>query len=148
MLFDGRSCCRDDAPMVVSSEKGNKHILKNKNRQKIYQYRVDGDILSSNDGEKCDFIVEVETQSKSTAFVIELKGSDLEKAIRQIETTINRFGISRTYNVQPRIIIHRARTQQVHGSVYRSFKNKFPQAIVKEHIFEEDVIWHLLYTPI
>lgn len=139
MLFSGKSLCKEEAPKVVSTEKQNKHILNNPTRLKIYQYKIDGDILSDRDGEKCDFLVEVETQPKSTVFVIELKGSDLEKAISQIEATINRFIIARNYNIQPRIIINRARTQQVHGSAYRKFKNRFPQAIVKEHVFEETV---------
>lgn len=137
MLFVGKSRCQSDALKVVSSENGNKHILNNPSRRMVYQYRVDGDILSSSDGERCDFIVEVETQPKATVFVIELKGSDLEKAIRQIEVTINQFNLTKDYIVQPRIVIHKARTQQIRGVVYRRLKTKFPQTIIKELVLEE-----------
>lgn len=139
MLFADKSRCQSSAPRVTSFENGNKHILNNPSRRTVYQYRVDGDILTSRDGERCDFIVEVEMQPKAIVFVIELKGSDLEKAIRQIEVTINRYNLTKNYIVRPRIVIHKARTQQIRGTVYRRFKDKFPHAVVKELVLEESI---------
>lgn len=138
MLFK-KSQCKVDSPQVVCSEYQNKHILNNPTRINIYKYKIDGDILTEKDGEKCDYIVEVDTRSKPTAFVIEFKGSDLEKAISQIDTTIKRFNLTRTHSVQPRIIIHKARTQQVNGSTYRDFKKRYPNVIVKEKLLEETI---------
>lgn len=139
MLFSGKTTCPANAPKVVCSENQNKHVLNNPALLSIYKYKVDGDILTHGDGKKCDYIVEVETQNKPTAYVIELKGSDLEEAIRQIETTINRFTLARTHRILPRIIIHKARTHQVQGSAYRNLRRKYPQTVLKEKLYEETV---------
>ncbi len=139
MLFEGKSQCSSNARTVVCAENHNQHILHNPDLLNIYQYRVDGDIIRNTNGEKCDYIVEVETADKPTAYVIELKGSDLEKAISQIETTINRFDLTKSHNVLPRVVIHRVNVHQVKGSVYRSHKKKYPYTMVKERLLEERV---------
>ena len=139
MLFNGKSKCPINAPKVVCSEKKNKHILNNPTLLKVYKYQIDGDILTDSDSEKCDYITEVETPGKPTGYVIELKGSDLEKALSQISSTINRYNLTSSYNVLPRIIIHKARTQKVHGSAYRKFIKLFPNTILKEFVYEDTV---------
>ena len=139
MLFNGKSKCPINAPKVVCSEKKNKHILNNPTLLKVYKYQIDGDILTDSDSEKCDYITEVETPGKPTVYVIELKGSDLEKALSQISSTINRYNLTSSYNVLPRIIIHKARTQKVHGSAYRKFIKLIPNTILKEFVYEDTV---------
>ena len=139
MIFEGKSKCPVDAPIVVCAENKNRHILNNPTRLKVYKYQIDGDILNDSDSEKCDDIIEVETSGKPTVFVIELKGSDIKKAISQISSTINRYNLTSSYNVRPRIIIHKARTQKVHDSAYRNFIRLFPDTILKEIKYEETV---------
>ena len=140
MLFKGKSQCKDDAARVVCSEHQNQYIVNNQSRLKIYKYKIDGSILTVKDvGEKCDYIIEIETIDKPTVFVVELKGSDLNKAISQISTTIKRFGLTKTHMVKPRIVIHKVRTQQINDSRYRAFKNLYPDMIVKEKTFTDTI---------
>lgn len=139
MLFSGKSKCPINASIVVCSENKNKHILNNPTLLNVYKYQIDGDILTNADSEKCDFITEVDTLGKPTVYVIELKGSDLEKALSQIASTIKRYNLTSSYNILPRIIIHKARTQKVYGSAYRKFIKLFPNTILKEFVYEDTV---------
>lgn len=56
MIFDKKySRCEQNQPIVTSEEKGNAHVLNNKSRSNVYQFLIDGDIVSIRDGERCDF---------------------------------------------------------------------------------------------
>ena len=86
---------------VISSENRNKHILNVDTDATVYQYRIDGSKAKEKPKpvysvgstvKKCDFIVEVTFhESKGRLYIIELKGSDLDKAILQIQSTIDLF---------------------------------------------------------
>ena len=132
MIFDSRySKCDIRQKKVVSAEKKNEHILYNESGCNVYQYHIDGGIVQTRTGERCDYIVEVDMIPKSKAYIIELKGSDLEKAISQVLTTMNVFKTQLSGYIQlPRIIMRKVPTHEIHGNRYREFKRKFPDAVV------------------
>lgn len=143
---------------IVSSENKNKHILINDAEAVIYQYRIDGNkakdhpkpvYSSGSAGERCDFIVEViiETQ-KTRLYVIELKGSDLSKAISQIKSTISLFSSDKKvfgdfdpslYDIYPRVIIHKVNTFALESSDTRRFRAQFPRFVVKTSELKETI---------
>ena len=74
-------------PRVVSKENGCKHIGINDRSHEIRQFQVDGGILpKSKEPSRCDYLVVNDTARR--AYFIELKGSDVRKAMRQIDNTI------------------------------------------------------------
>jgi len=142
MLFDIRhSTCKVNQPIVVSKENGNQHILYNKSLCNVFQYHIDGGINSTNIGERCDFIVEAEKTPRPHAYIIELKGSDLNKAINQIQKTIADYKVRlEGYVILPRIIIHRTSTHDIRGKKYRDLKSLYPELVVKDRKYDLDCV--------
>lgn len=142
MLFEkSLSRCKPDAPQVVSKENNNRHIVERKSQCSVYQYHLDGDILKNSNGKRCDYIVEVVPISgRSTVFLIELKGSDLDTALEQITETIKKYKEKlNAYEIRPRVVLHKVRTHAVNGSNYRRFRNNYPNTIVKESLLIDRV---------
>lgn len=141
MIFDSQySKCGIKQKKVVSVEKKNEHILLNESGWDVYQFHIDGGIVQSSFGERCDYIVEVDMVPKPKAYIIELKGSDLEKAISQIIVTMNIFKNQLSgYTQLPRIIMRRVPTHEIHGNKYREFKRKFPDAVVNGQSYTDKV---------
>ena len=130
MLFPNKSSCHKNQKKIISQESGNRHVVDNPHQIDVYQYHVDGDILPKDDtsGERCDYIVESSKQSKPIALIIELKGSDLLKAINQIEATIRRYKQQlANYEIYPRIVCHRITTIASKNTKLIKFRQKYPQ---------------------
>lgn len=84
-LSDFNSGCDKYQKIIVSKDPGSKpkHIAVNVDDSEVYQYRVDGDLIR--EGKRCDYLVL--NKDKRTVYYIELKGSDLETAIEQLENS-------------------------------------------------------------
>lgn len=78
--------------IIVVSDKGHpqiKYIVKNNGLYKLCVLKVDNGYIQSGKQKKCDFLV---INCKSThSYFVELKGSDLIQAARQITITIDDF---------------------------------------------------------
>lgn len=124
MLFDQNySTCKINQTIVVSKENRNQHILKNDSLCNVFQYHIDGEINTSSNGERCDYIVEAVKMPQPYAYIIELKGSNLNKAISQIQNTIITYKSKLTeYIIFPGIIIHKTSTHDIRGTHYRNLK--------------------------
>ncbi|OXB93121.1 hypothetical protein [Parageobacillus galactosidasius] len=97
----------DNRSLVTVEENGRGIKFINNKRKKVALYRVDGCILT--EGIKCDFLFLINEDKR--AFFIELKGSDLEKAVQQISKTIEQLQpYLREYVLEGRIITTRVRT--------------------------------------
>lgn len=79
------SLCDKHALYIVSRDQKNKQYHKGKNVNGCYvtHYRVDGDVIR--DGSRCDFLLI--NEDAKIAYLVELKGSDLVKALAQLENT-------------------------------------------------------------
>ena len=105
---------RDNRPVAVISEKQKEIRFINEERKKVSNYHIDGCLIK--DGMRCDFLFLVEDDKN--AFFIELKGSELKKAIQQIDHSINPIICHLAgYRVSARVIIGHVRSPQV-GSIY------------------------------
>lgn len=110
-------------PEFVSSENGCKHIGKNYGNH-IRHYRVDGGIFPSGaTPERCDYLLLNDT--KKTAYYIELKGSDIPKATKQIDRTVEQLHLSHpNYTIYRRIIYRTGRSHEVNSQEVVRWKAK------------------------
>ena len=101
------SICEVRQRKLVSEENDLRHVAFNWDGDRVRQYHVDGDVVSKRDHHKrCDFLVV--NDSKKRAYFIELKGSDVQRAIEQMETTRSMTRDSfRGYDVFYRIVFRR-----------------------------------------
>ena len=97
--------------------------------------------MRTNRGERCDFMVEAEKSPRPYVYVIELKGSDLNKAITQIQSTIAEYREKLAgYKIMPRIIIHKTSTHDIQGKRYRDLKKQYPDTVVKTRLYDLDTV--------
>lgn len=123
-------------PVFSSSENGCRHIGNNVSRQYVRHFRVDGEVFSGPGEERCDYLL-LNDEAK-TSYYIELKGSDLSKAIRQIENTIRLIAPSLSgYAILRRIVYHTG-SHNVRASDVMRWKAKC-KAVIKEREYSENI---------
>lgn len=123
-------------PVFTSSENGCRHIGNNTKRQYVRHFKVDGEIFTGTVETRCDYLLL--NDDTKTAYYIELKGSDLSKAIRQIENTITLLKPSLPdYAVLRRIVYHTG-SHNVHASEVLLWKARY-KAVVKERAYSENI---------
>lgn len=84
MLLNGyKSLCQEQQAMIVSSEQGRQHRAINSDRCFVTRYQIDGAAIQT--GLSCDYLLI--NKDKSAAYLVELKGTDIEHAVDQLETT-------------------------------------------------------------
>lgn len=100
-----KKCCNTAAKCIVSSddrkeikceENKKKYVLNNPNKNMVTVYQVDGGVIVEDKSVpantlKCDYMYCVENDSSPTAILIELKGTDVNKALDQVSATLDRY---------------------------------------------------------
>ena len=133
------SLCGERQSKIVSQDRESrnpcKHIAVNKNRSRVVQYQLDGQVFTGHE-QRCDFLVM--NQDKKSAYLIELKGSNVLHAMDQVLSAENLLKEDLVgYSVFYRII-YRSRTQEVRKSRIIRWKEKegkrngIPVVILKE----------------
>ena len=126
-------------PVFVSSENGCTHIGENKAHHSVRHFKIDGGVLPKDkDPARCDYLLL--NDSNQRAYYIELKGSDIKKAIVQIETSVAMIKASIPhYSAYKRIIYHSG-TQAVHNSdVLKWKKQNNGRVLIKERCRSESI---------
>lgn len=91
-------------------------IYDNRNSDSLSKYRIDG-CLISDDGAKCDYLL-LNCDKKSSYF-IELKGSDLIRAVEQIDRSIDILIASiNDFRINARIVLTRVNTIDLRNTKY------------------------------
>ncbi len=90
-------------------------------------------------GDRCDYLLI--NEEKRVAYLIELKGSDLVKAAKQLEITEKVLGLELAdYSLQYRIVANKCKTQEIHSSAYRKYQIRWKERLVqKTGIIEEKI---------
>jgi hypothetical protein len=70
---------------IVLQENKSKIVFLNPNRDRILKIKVDGCAINENNTLRCDYAI---VPSKEIEIYVELKGSDISHAVKQIESTI------------------------------------------------------------
>jgi hypothetical protein len=77
---------------IVCEERASKYIYKNKRDEKFMKLQIDGGLISDQNTLKCDYLLlnhtELNGKTHYHSIFIELKGSDLTHACKQILATI------------------------------------------------------------
>lgn len=75
---------------VVCEENKCSFIVKAPKKWVLEKIKIDGGLINNNLTERCDYAVKAYSGNNLDTYIfIELKGTDLRKAISQLETTIN-----------------------------------------------------------
>lgn len=134
-----QSLCNKHAARIVSKDEGNPQYHKGNNIGKAYvtHYKIDGVVITKK--ERCDYLLI--NEETHTAYLIELKGSDLVKAARQLEITENHlhrelFG----YQVRYRIVANKCKTQEIRTSEYRKYQIRWKGRLIQRTGFIEENI--------
>ncbi len=138
-LKDFDSLCSKNAGQIVSRDKGNPQYHKGINVAKSYvtHYKIDGAVIKS--GDRCDYLLI--NEDKRVAYLIELKGSDLVKAARQLETTEKVLHQELSdYSLQYRIVANKCKTQEIRTSAYRKYQIRWKEKLVQKTGFIEEKI--------
>ena len=138
-LIGFESICSRDAAQIVSRDKGNPQYHKGINNGRVYvsHYKIDGIVIKS--GNRCDYLLM--NEATRTAYLIELKGSDLIKAAKQLEATEKALTqqIS-SYSLQSRIVANKCKTQEIRSSEYRKYQLRWKKRLIlKTGYIEEDI---------
>lgn len=115
----------DQRKTVVCSDKSkSEYRYENQRLDNLAKYRVDGGLINDN-GIKCDYLLI--NCDKSEAFFIELKGSDLDRAVKQINRSIELLGVNLTnlkMKINARIVVTRVNTIDSRSSEYLKLDRK------------------------
>ena len=94
----------------------------NRSSDLLTLYRIDGCIIADA-GAKCDFLLL--NCSKNESFFIELKGSDLIRAVEQIDRSVDLLLNSISdFSINARIVLTRVNTTDLRNTKYLKFERK------------------------
>lgn len=123
--------------IFTSEENRCVHVGLNVNKNNVRQYQVDGGVYKKDTTPtRCDYLLI--NDDKRDSYYIELKGSDIEKAIQQVDVTVEDICPSLGgYQIYRRIIYH-TKSHSVNGSKALSWKKKHKGfAVIKQGRCEE-----------
>lgn len=129
--------CEGKHSVFISKENNCTHRGKNASRCAVRQFKIDGDVFKDGDAQRCDFLLL--NDDKQTSYYIELKGSDLPKAINQIEHTIAIISPSLPNYKVFRRIVYRTGTHRIRESIVIQWRKKNRTALIRERLLEEDI---------
>ncbi|MBR0282613.1 MAG: hypothetical protein IJQ81_13700 [Oscillibacter sp.] len=123
-------------PRVVSEENGCKHIGINERRHEVRQFKVDGGIIRGTTVSRCDYLVVNDTARRT--YFIELKGSDVKKAMGQLDNTLAMVRDLKGYAAFLRIVFRG--TVNITNAERAKWENKHGGRVkIKRNIIEESI---------
>lgn len=139
MLFTPeKSLCEKNQAIVVSKDRGTQREHRAINPQKkldLRHYKLDGELFKQI--KCCDFLLV--NDSKNKAYLIELKGGNIDEAVEQLEAGEQKCKDElRGYAFLYRIVCSKARTHKIQSVKFRKFKEKCgSRLMMKENILSE-----------
>lgn len=74
---------------VTVKENRSRFVLNNESRYKVLRTKVDGCFIQGHE-ERCDWLLSTD-QPEKMAYLVELKGKDIDKAISQLSATLDKL---------------------------------------------------------
>ncbi|MEA5551597.1 hypothetical protein VB713_11505 [Anabaena cylindrica UHCC 0172] len=121
----------DTRKTIVVKDSGNKqeYRVTNDNGKEICKIKVDGCLIK--EGERCDYLI-LSCEDKS-AFFVELKGHDLQKAIGQIDSSITKLMTEiKEFKIYARIVLNRNPTPDINSSMEIKLKKRLKKHNVND----------------
>ena len=139
LFLNFTSDCEERQKIIVSKDAGHqrKHIANNADLNRVSHYKIDGVVIT--EGPRCDFLLI--NEDKLSAYLIEIKGSDINKAVEQLAKTeeVLKDPLS-AYKLNFRIIASKIRTHAIESVTFKRFKEKKKDAFKwKIEQMEEDI---------
>lgn len=140
LLTQEKSLCSKNQAVVISrdSGEGRRHRAINPDsKYDLRHFKLDGDIFTNTTC--CDFLLINDTNKN--AYFIELKGSQIDKAIDQLEAGEQKCKQELAgYQFYYRIVCSKARTHKINDCKFRKFKEKHVNTFqMKENFMEETI---------
>lgn len=118
-----KSRCAERQKIIISEEKRSKHTARNKDNQLVRHYLIDGDVIVNKDVDKCDYLIL--NDEKKTAYFIELKGSKMQHAIKQLKNTEEMLKTNlQEYTVYYRVVFSGNATHGVNNSLFLKWQKQ------------------------
>lgn len=124
MLERSDSLCEPRQKIIVSKDDRSicQHRAYNKTENLVRHYRIDGDVIRDMSVKKCDYLLL--NDDKKDAYLIELKGKDILRAIEQLESTEQRLANDLLgYKKYYRIVYH-SNTHAIRTLEYTKFSKR------------------------
>jgi hypothetical protein len=138
-LAKHESLCKERQKIIVSRDKDSvrQHIANNVNSALVNHYRLDGVVQTT--GRVCDYLLI--NEDSRTAYLIELKGSNLGDAAKQLEETETFIKPQLSgYTLLFRIVASKCSTHEIESTGFRKFKlQKKEKLRYKTNKLEEDI---------
>lgn len=131
--------CTEHQKEIHSKENNSEHIAVNVDEDSVRQIKIDGDVLPSdyNQERRADYLVLDET--KKTAYLIELKGSHIMSAFRQLENTDKKLSNAlKGHDVYWRVVCS-SRTANLKNNEVKKYQKNHPQLVIRRNILREDI---------
>ncbi len=129
LLTKEHSLCEKNQSIVVSKDKGTsrEHRAVNPGRgYDVRHYKLDGELVKYETC--CDFLLINDSTRK--AYFIELKGSNIDEAVPQLESAAKRFRSELAgYLFLYRIVTSKVCTHRVNKNSFRKFQEKCGSAL-------------------
>lgn len=140
MLENFNSICEEKQKIIVSRDSGETRIHRafNVNDNFVRHYRIDGVVIMDQNEKKCDFLLLNDT--KKVAYIIEVKGTDLNTALKQLENTERLLAEDLVGFMKKIRIVYRANTHAIHSNEYKKFCLRHNgNVIAKTNVLEEKI---------
>lgn len=142
-LKDYQSHCKKNQKIIICQDKKNpqKYVAHNEERNDVYQYLFDGDVVK--EGKRCDYLLLNDT--KKRIYFVELKGSDLNYALVQIEESVKvcktRFSDEiNGCSISFRVILNKVRSPNLYTNDVKKFKKRVGSDLVYKTLMYEEKI--------
>lgn len=128
--------CRKIISLKDKRASSSKYVCQNENKKRVMVYKVDDGIIKSKDIGKCDYALY--NYDDDIVFFIELKGSDYEQAIEQIDSTIRNLITSKSIEINvinARVVLAKVRTPEINTTKEIKLKillNKYKGILTKQ----------------
>src|SRR4051794_39277486 len=121
MKIDLRECKYEYGKIVSSpsvEENGRSFTLHNESKYVIWKWAIDKDVFRNKEEKRCDYLLLVDTRERKIYYWIEIIGSDIIEAFRQILSTITNISVEKTAIQQARIIATKAYVPDLRSKDY------------------------------
>ena len=136
LLQNEKSRCKKDQKIIVSRDERVKreHRATNSHgKYEVRQYKLDGELVKNK--KCCDFLLLNDSLKK--AYFIELKGSNIDEAIPQLESAEVMFRAELSgYIILYRIVCSKVRAHKVNSNNFRKFRAKVGNALEYKSVWD------------
>ena len=138
LLFKDGNPETTNNPIITCSEKRSKYIADNPGRKMNCKIRIDGALIKIKNVSKCDYGLWVDDGNRM--ILIELKGSDVKKALKQLCSTYEIFQkrfVNEDFSYSYRIVPTRVTTPNLQEHVKKLRKRGYDLIIRTKELREE-----------